>query len=223
MFDWLRDAFHFLMDVRGLIQAGGLLAICIIVFVETGLFVGFFLPGDSLLVTAGLFAAKGDLNLWLLLILVSLCAVIGDQVGYAIGRTAGKALYSRPDSFFFRRKHLEKAHEFYEKYGAKTIVLARFVPIVRTFAPAVAGAAEMNYHKFVTYNIVGGILWVWSCVLLGYFLGRAIPNLDKYIHYVIAIVIFLSILPGIIEFWKAHRRKKEEAPVPLAPRPAEEK
>jgi membrane-associated protein len=205
MLDWLKDAFHFLMDVRGLIQWGGMFMVCAIVFVETGLFVGFFLPGDSLLVTAGLFAAKGDLNVWWLLILVSICAVVGDQVGYVIGRTAGQALYSRPDSFFFRKKHLEKAHEFYEKYGGKTIVLARFIPIIRTFAPAVAGAAAMNYSKFVFYNIAGGVLWVWSMILLGFFLGRSIPNLDKHIHYVIVVVVFLSILPGIIEFWRARR------------------
>jgi membrane-associated protein len=205
MLDWLKQAFHFVMDVRGLIQAGGLLMVCAIVFVETGLFVGFFLPGDSLLVTAGLFAAKGDLNLWLLLTLASLCAVVGDQVGYIIGRTAGQALYNRPDSFFFRKKHLQKAHEFYEKYGGKTIVLARFIPIVRTFAPAVAGAANMNYRRFVTFNVAGGVLWVFSTVLLGYFLGRSIPDLDKHIHYVIVVVVFLSILPGIIEVWKARR------------------
>jgi len=205
MLDWLKDAFHFLTDVRGLIQWGGLIMVCTVVFVETGLFVGFFLPGDSLLVTAGLFAAKGDLNLWLLLSLVSVCAIVGDQVGYVIGRTAGQAIYSRPDSFFFRKKHLEKAHEFYEKYGGKTIVLARFIPIIRTFAPAVAGAAAMNYRKFVTYNILGGLLWVWSMVLLGYFLGRSIPDLDKHIHYVIVVVVFLSILPGIIEFLRARR------------------
>jgi membrane-associated protein len=173
--------------------------------VETGLFVGFFLPGDSLLVTAGLFAAKGDLNVWALLILVSICAVAGDQVGYVIGRTAGQALYNRPDSFFFRKRHLEKAHEFYERYGGKTIVLARFIPIIRTFAPAVAGAAAMTYRKFVFYNIAGGVLWVWSMILLGFFLGRSIPNLDKHIHYVIVVVVFLSILPGIIEFWRARR------------------
>lgn len=207
MFEWLTDLLHKILDVRTIVQTGGMLMVCVIVFVETGLFVGFFLPGDSLLVTAGLFAAKGDLNIYWLLILVSICAVVGDQVGYVIGRKAGQTLYKREDSFFFRKKHLEKAHEFYEKYGAKTIVLARFVPIVRTFAPAVAGAAQMNYRTFVTYNVVGGILWVWSCLLLGYFLGRAIPNLDKYIHFVIAIVIFLSILPGVYEFWKARRAK----------------
>lgn len=215
MLDWIKETFQFLMDVRGLVQMGGMFMVCAIVFVETGLFVGFFLPGDSLLVTAGLFAAKGDLNIMWLLILVSLCAIVGDQVGYVIGRTAGKALYNRPDSFFFRKQHLQKAHEFYEKYGAKTIVLARFMPIVRTFAPAVAGAAEMNYRTFVTYNILGGVLWVWSMCLLGYFLGRTIPNLDKHIHVIIVVVVFLSILPGIIEFFRARARKKKEAAAPM--------
>ncbi|MGH7548018.1 MAG: VTT domain-containing protein, partial [Gemmatimonadales bacterium] len=130
----------------------------------------------------------------------------GDQVGYWIGRKAGRALYSRPDSMFFKRKHLERAHEFYEKYGGKTIVLARFVPIIRTFAPPVAGAAEMTYRKFVLYNVAGGLLWVWSMVLVGFLLGRTVPNLDRHIHLVIAIVVFLSVLPGIVEFYRARRR-----------------
>ena len=212
MLDALQQAFHFIMDVQGLIQWGGLLMVCIIVFVETGLFVGFFLPGDSLLVTAGLFAAKGDIDLALLLVLVSLCAVIGDQTGYLIGRKAGSALFKREDSMFFKRKHLEKAHDFYEKYGNKTIVIARFVPIVRTFAPAVAGAAEMNYRRFVTYNILGGVLWVFSMVLGGYVMGKAIPNLDKYIHLVIVVVVFLSILPAIIEIYRARRKKETPNP-----------
>jgi len=204
---WLQDALHFITDVRGLIQLGGLLMVCVIVFVETGLFVGFFLPGDSLLVTAGIFAATGDLNVFALLAGASVCAVTGDQVGYWIGRRAGQALYSRPDSKLFKRKHLERAHAFYEKYGAKTIVLARFVPIVRTFAPAVAGAAEMAYRQFVVYNVMGGLLWVWSTVLLGYFLGRAVPSIERYIHVVIAVVIILSILPGVIELYRARSRR----------------
>ena len=211
--EWLQQAFHFIMDVQGLIQWGGLLMVCIIVFVETGLFVGFFLPGDSLLVTAGLFAAKGDIDLVLLLVLVSLCAVIGDQTGYLIGRKAGSALFKREDSMLFKRKHLLKAHDFYEKYGNKTIVIARFVPIVRTFAPAVAGAAEMNYRRFVTYNVMGGVLWVFSMILGGYIMGKTIPNLDKYIHLVIVVVVFLSILPAIIEIYKARRKPKEAKPV----------
>jgi membrane-associated protein len=204
---WLKDVVHFITDVRGLIQLGGLLAVFVIVFVETGLFVGFFLPGDSLLVTAGIFAATGDLSVIALLAGASLCAVAGDQLGYWIGRKAGHALYDRPDSRFFKRKHLERAHAFYEKHGAKTIVLARFIPIVRTFAPAVAGAARMSYRGFVVYNVVGGVLWVWSTVLLGYFLGRVVPGIERYIHVVIAVVIFLSILPGLIEVYRARTRR----------------
>jgi membrane-associated protein len=203
----LKDVVHFITDVRGLIQLGGLLAVFVIVFVETGLFVGFFLPGDSLLVTAGIFAATGDLSVIALLAGASLCAVAGDQLGYWIGRKAGHALYDRPDSRFFKRKHLERAHAFYEKHGAKTIVLARFIPIVRTFAPAVAGAARMSYRGFVVYNVVGGVLWVWSTVLLGYFLGRVVPGIERYIHVVIAVVIFLSILPGLIEVYRARTRR----------------
>ena len=203
--EWLQDFIRFITDVRGLIQLGGLLAICIIVFIETGLFVGFFLPGDSLLVTAGVFAAAGDLNLIALLLATSACAIAGDQVGYWIGRRAGATLYNRPDSKVFKRKHLERAHAFYEKHGAKTIVLARFVPIVRTFAPAVAGAAAMEYRRFVFYNIAGGILWVFSTVLLGYFLGRSVPNIDRHIHIVIAVVIFLSTIPIMIEFYRSRR------------------
>jgi membrane-associated protein len=205
MIDFFKDALYFVYDVQGLIQWGGLLLICTIVFVETGLFVGFFLPGDSLLVTAGVFAAAGHVSLGWLMVLGSLCAVVGDQVGYWIGRSAGSALYSRPDSFFFRKKHLQHAHDFYEKYGGKTIVLARFVPVVRTFAPAVAGAADMNYRKFVSYNIFGGVLWVCSMAAVGYFLGSAIPDVDRHIHLIIVIVVFLSILPPAIEALR-HRK-----------------
>jgi membrane-associated protein len=205
MLEWVGEAFHLVTNVQGIISWGGLTLICVIVFVETGLFVGFFLPGDSLLVTAGIFAAAGFIDITSLLVLASICAVAGDQVGYLIGRKAGTALYSRPDSRLFKRKHLERARAFYENYGAKTIVIARFVPIVRTFAPAVAGAAEMHYRRFVTYNVVGGISWIFSMSLLGYFLGASIPNIDRYIHWVITVVILLSILPGIIEILRARR------------------
>lgn len=211
MLDWISSAYHLVTDVQGIVQLGGILLVCTLVFVETGLLVGFFLPGDSLLVTAGVFAAMGHLNLGMLMTVVALCAVAGDQVGYWIGLRAGAALYRRDDSLLFRKKHLQRAHEFYEKYGSKTIILARFVPIVRTFAPTVAGAARMNYRRFVTFNIIGGILWVWSMVLIGYFLSSAIPNVDKHIHIVIAVVIFLSILPPIIEVLR-HRRKEHAAP-----------
>jgi len=198
--EWLR----WLTDVEALIRWGGLTGIVTIVFIETGLFIGFFLPGDSLLVTAGIMAAAGYLDLRWLIPLTILAAIIGDQVNYAIGYRAGVALMSRYERF---RPHLERAHAFYEKHGAKTIVLARFVPIVRTFAPAVAGAARMNYRTFVTYNIVGGVVWVLSTTLTGYFLGRAIPHIDRYLHLVIAIVVFLSILP-ILREWRRERRKE---------------
>ncbi len=205
--DFIKDAYHWLIDIKGLIQWGGMVLVCTIVFVETGLFVGFFLPGDSLLVTAGIFAAAGHLRLGLLLSLVSLCAIAGDQLGYWIGRRAGQALYKRDDSLIFKKRHLERAHEFYERYGGKTVILARFVPIIRTFASPVAGAARMNYRRFLSFDIFGGILWVWSMVLIGYFLGSSIPNVDKNIHIVIAIVVFLSILPAIIEVLRQRNNK----------------
>lgn len=197
--EFLQDFFHRIYDIEALIQWGGLAMICAIVFAETGLMIGFFLPGDSLLVTAGVFAAAGYLDLTLLLTLVSLCAVVGDQLGYYIGQKTGQALFTREDSLLFKRSHVLKAQAFYEKYGAKTIVIARFVPIVRTFAPVIAGVGNMNYRRFVTYNIAGGLLWVFSMVLTGYLLGSAVPNINDHIHIVIAVVIFLSILPAIIE------------------------
>jgi membrane-associated protein len=192
--------------------------VCVIVFVETGMFVGFFLPGDSLLVTAGVFAGAGQLKLAYLLSLVTLCAIAGDQLGYFIGRRAGKTLYERPDSRFFKKKHLERAHEFYETYGGKTIIFARFVPIVRTFCPPVAGAARMNYRHYLLYDIAGGIGWVWGMVLLGYTLGRTIPNIDKRIHYVIAAVIVASFLPAAYHAWRIRARSE---PIPLKRVPSE--
>ena len=177
-----------------------------IVFTETGLLVGFFLPGDSLLVTAGIFAATGDLNLWTLNIVLSLAAVIGDSVGYGIGAKTGPMIFTREDSLFFHRKHLVTAKEFYDQYGGFTIFIARFIPILRTFAPVVAGVGKMPYRRFISYNIFGGIFWVLSMTFAGYFLGRMVPNIQGQIHIVIAIVIFLSLLPGITKFarekWK---------------------
>jgi len=203
MFSSIHDLLNILFNVKCLIEWGGTLLVCTIVFVETGFFVGFFLPGDSLLVTAGVFAASGQLEIAKLLVLVPLCAIVGDQIGYWIGRKAGQALYRREDSLIFRKRHLERAHEFYEKYGGKTVILARFVPIVRTFCPPVAGAAEMAYGRYLAYDIAGGLLWVGSMILCGYFLGRQIPNINQNIHYVIAVVIFLSLLPPIISLLRA--------------------
>jgi len=207
----IQELFRRLYNVPELIRMGGLIGLVAVVFAETGLMVGFFLPGDSLLVTAGLFAAKGDLDIvWLNLALMA-AAIAGDATGYWIGRRAGQALYNRPNSFFFRKQHLVKTHEFYEKHGGKTIVIARFVPVIRTFAPVVAGAAEMTYRHFALYNIAGGIGWVASMTLTGYFLGRAIPDIDKHIHLVVAVVIFLSLLPGIISILR-ERNKARSAP-----------
>ena len=205
MLEFIRHLLHTLYDVEGLIRWGGTFLVCFIVFIETGFFVGFFLPGDSLLVTAGVFAGAGHLPIGTLLTLVTLCAITGDQLGYWIGRSAGNALYRREDSFFFRRSHLRRAHDFYEKYGGKTVILARFVPIIRTFCPPVAGAAQMPYTRYLTYDIFGGIFWVGSMILGGYLLGRSVPNINQRIHLVILAVVFLSILPAIIGALRARR------------------
>jgi membrane-associated protein len=202
---------HALFNPEGLkelIRAGGAPLICTIVFIETGFFVGFFLPGDSLLVTAGILSAGEVIPLKWLLLPVMLCAVLGDQIGYWIGRAAGSALYRREDSLFFRRSHLQRAHDFYEKYGGRAVILARFVPIVRTFCPPVAGAANMPYLRYLTYDIFGGMIWVGTMILGGFFLGRTIPNISQRIHYVILVVIFLSLLPAIISILRARRAEQ---------------
>jgi membrane-associated protein len=207
MIDFFRHVLTQLYDVRGLIEWGGTLLVCVIVFVETGMFVGFFLPGDSLLVTAGVFAGAGHMRLAELLTLVTLCAIAGDQLGYFIGRKAGQNLYRRQDSRFFKKKHLEQAHEFYEKYGGKTVIMARFIPIIRTFCPPVAGAAKMSYRRYLAYDVVGGFLWVWGMVLVGYTLGRTVPNVDKKIHFIIAGVIVVSLMPAAYHAWKTRSAK----------------
>lgn len=192
----------------------------LIIFAETGLAIGFFLPGDSLLVVAGLFAAAGKLNLWIMWSSLFVAAVVGDAVGYYSGKKVGEAVFSRPKSRFFNPAHLKKAHAFYEKHGGKTIIIARFVPIVRTFAPIVAGAANMSYRQFLTYNIFGGFFWVTSMLLAGYFLGGLVERLvrsvfgiegfllEDHIDKVVIVIVFLSILPIIFEFIKARREKR---------------
>ena len=204
--EFLWDLFHRIYDVESLVRVGGLLALTAIVFTETGLLVGFFLPGDSLLVTAGIFAATGDLNLWTLNIVLSLAAILGDTTGYVIGFKTGPMIFRREDSLFFHRKHLITAKQFYDQYGGFTIFIARFIPILRTFAPVVAGVGKMQYSRFIAYNVFGGIFWVFSMTFAGYFLGRMVPNIQEQIHIVIAVVIFLSLLPGIAklarEKWK---------------------
>ncbi len=218
MLELIRSLLHNLYDLQGLIQWGGILLVCIIVFVETGLFVGFFLPGDSLLVTAGVFSAAGILKIGSLVPLVTLCAIAGDQLGYWIGRRAGQALYRRRDSALFKRRHLERAHNFYEKYGGKTVILARFMPIVRTFCPPVAGAAQMRYTRYLAFDVVGGCCWGAGLVLVGYFLGSVVPNIGQRIHWVIAAVVIISLLPALIGAVRARSRRisKPEA-FPLGP------
>ena len=210
----IQEFFRTVYNVPELIRIGGMTGIIAVVFAETGLLVGFFLPGDSLLVTAGLFAARGDLDIAWLNIALAVAAIVGDATGYWIGYRAGQTLYSRPNSFFFRREHLIRTHEFYERHGGKTIVIARFMPIIRTFAPVVAGAASMTYRRFAAYNIVGGIGWVASMTLTGYYLGRSIPDIDKHIHIVVAVVIFLSLLPGIIAYLRARLQSRDTEPIP---------
>jgi membrane-associated protein len=207
----LRDWFHFLTDVRGLVQWGGYIALAIIVFTETGLMIGFFLPGDSLLVTAGLFAAKGDLNIVWLNLLLMFCAISGDATGYYIGKKLGPALFRKEDSLLFKKKHLIATQEFYERHGGKTIIIARFVPVIRTFAPVVAGMANMGYRRFAAFNIIGGVAWVFSMTMLGYMLVTMFPATEKHIEKVIVIVIFLSLLPGIIEWLRSRARAKKAA------------
>jgi membrane-associated protein len=190
------------------IKAGGIGLVCGIVFVETGMFVGFFLPGDSLLVIAGVLAYKGFLSLYWLLGLVTLCAIAGDQLGYFIGWRAGASLFQRQDSRFFKRSHLERAHEFYERNGGKTVIMARFVPIIRTFCPPVAGAARMSYGKYLSYDVIGGFAWVWSMVLFGYGVVASFPALGNHVDLLVLGVIFVSLIPAGLHTWKEWQRNK---------------
>jgi membrane-associated protein len=204
------DLFHRLHNLTELVQWAGIFGLAAIIFSETGLLVGVFLPGDSLLVTAGLLAARGYLNVYALAPLLTAAAISGNSVGYFIGRATGPRIFNRENSLFFNKKHAIRAHEFYEKYGRKTIVLAQFMPIIRTFAPVVAGVGGMEFRQFITFNIIGAVIWIWSMVGIGYFLGSYIPGIDKHIEIVIAIVIFISILPGLISGYRARRAKRYE-------------
>ncbi len=205
--DLIKAFFDNVYNVKGIIEWGGTLAIVAVVFAETGLLVGFFLPGDSLLFTAGIFAAAGQLNIWHLVFWTALSAVLGDATGYWIGYKAGEPLYRRKQTWFFRRDHLLRTKEFYERHGGKTIVIARFVPIIRTFAPVVAGVAKMRYARFFSFNVWGGIGWVLGICLGGYWLGRSIPDIDRYLHIVIGIIIFLSLIPVFVEVWRGMRNR----------------
>lgn len=211
LMDQLIEFFKTIMTPEKVINWGGLTALIAIVFAETGLLVGFFLPGDSLLLTAGLLVSQDifKVNIFTLNISLILAAIIGDTVGYWFGRKTGHKIFSKEDSRFFKKKYLLKAQEFYERHGGKAIIYARFVPFARTFAPILAGVGEMNYTKFITYNVVGGVIWVVSMTLLGYFFGQ-IPVVKNNFEKVVIAVILLSVLPIIIGYFKERKRMREE-------------
>lgn len=196
-----------MFDIISIIQAAGYLGLFAIIFAESGLFFGFFLPGDSLLFTAGLLASQGLLKIYLLMPLLFAAAVLGDSAGYWIGRKLGPMIFKKEDSFFFHKKHIERTKIFYARYGAKTIIIARFVPIVRTFAPILAGVGQMEYRTFITYNILGGAFWAIGITGLGFFLGNVLPETEKYLHLIIVLIIFISFLPILREIMVARKNK----------------
>jgi membrane-associated protein len=193
------------MDLKQFILNVGLLGVFGIIFAESGLFFGFFLPGDSLLLTAGLLASQGFFDIKILILGCCFGAIAGDSVGYWFGNKTGPKIFSRPNSFLFKKENLLKARAFYEKHGGKTIILARFMPFIRTFAPIVAGASEMKYVRFLSFNFFGGVFWVLLMALLGYFLGTSVPDIDRYIIFIVLGIIFLSVLPTAIHLWKEER------------------
>jgi membrane-associated protein len=206
------------LDPQNLLETFGVIGLFAIVFAETGLLIGFFLPGDSLLVLAGLVAAVGaesnlDIHLNLAVVLVGLfvSAVLGAQTGYLIGRTAGPALFRRPDSRLFKHEYVEKAQHYFDKYGAKTIVLARFIPIVRTFANPMAGVAGMPVRSFTTFNLIGGALWTVGVTMLGFVLGKTIPSAEDHLLVIEIVIIALSLVPNAIEVVRARRPRAREA------------
>jgi len=196
-------------DLIGIIRTFGYLGIIAIIFAESGLFFGFFLPGDSLLLTAGLLAARGELSLVVLLLTLPVAAVVGDNVGFWFGKKVGPPIFNRDNSLLFRRKNLLAAKAFYDKHGGKTITLARFMPFIRTFVPIVAGAVEMEYRRFFFFNLVGGLVWAAGVTLAGYFLGQFFPPdvLDRYFLLIIVVVIFISALPAMVHAWKEYRHE----------------
>jgi membrane-associated protein len=208
-----KEIFSHLYDVEYVIKIAcdygiAYTILTIFVFAETGMLVGFFLPGDSLLVTAGIFASRGDLDIIVLISLLVPATLLGDSLGYLIGKKIGPKLFTKEQSFFFRKDYLIKTKNFYDKYGGMTITVARFMPIIRTFAATVAGVAQMKYTKFLLFDIFGGVAWVLSMTLIGYFLGQLFPGVVKRLELVIIIVVFVSLLPAIIKFI-LHKLKKK--------------
>jgi membrane-associated protein len=209
----LLDLFHQLTNVREMVRVGGYVGLTAIIFAETGLLVGFFLPGDSLIVTAGLLSAQPQfgLTVYVLGALLTVAAILGNSLGWVIGRATGPRLFTRDDSLLFKKKHLYRAHEFYERHGGKTLVLARFMPIVRTFVPVVAGLANMPFGRYTAYNVLGAIAWIWSMLFIGHFLGRMVPGIDEHIEPMILVIIALSLLPALIS-WRRERARSAAAP-----------
>jgi len=209
---YIATGMHYLHDLESLVAVAGAIGLVGIIFAETGLLVGFFLPGDSLLLAAGLFVAKAPpetfVNVWVLGLMLCAAAIVGDLTGFHIGRKAGPFLFERKESFFFRKSHILKAQEFYDRHGGKTIILARFVPIVRTFAPTIAGIAGMNYLQFAAYNLIGAVLWIWSFLLAGYFLATRVPGVEKHLHLIVIGVIIVSVMPIVIKGAAEYRKAR---------------
>lgn len=193
------------INLETLVETIGYAGLFAIIFSETGLLIGFFLPGDTLLITTGLVAQRGVLSIWILIPLLIVAAVAGDAAGYQIGKHSGPRLFNREDSRLFHRRHLERAKDFYDRHGGKTIVIARFLAIIRTFAPTVAGAAEMPYSRFVVFNFIGGAAWVTSMLVIGYVFGKAVPNLEVFFLGLVGFFFVVSILPGAIHVWRSRR------------------
>ncbi|MCX6730201.1 MAG: VTT domain-containing protein [Candidatus Portnoybacteria bacterium] len=194
-------------DLISFIRTVGYVGLFGIIFAESGLLVGFFLPGDSLLFTAGFLASQGILNIWILMGLTFVAAVAGDSAGYWFGDKVGDKIFTKEESWIFKKDNIRKANEFFEKHGSKTIILARFVPIVRTFVPILAGVGTMRYRRFLIFNIIGGALWTLGVSLLGFFLGKVIPNIDKYLLPIILLIIIISVSPNIIHLIRARKKK----------------
>lgn len=199
---------HNLLDPSYLLSTFGYIGLGAIIFAETGLLVGFFLPGDSLLITAGILTSQGNLNIVAVIVLVFSAAVIGDAVGYYFGKRVGPALFEREDSRFFKKERLLEAHRFFEKYGPQSVVLARFLPIIRTFTPVIAGTSEMPYKKFLAFNILGAALWVVGITMLGYKLGQSVANIDKYLIPLLGSAIIIPILPGLWHLYRSQKGRK---------------
>lgn len=199
-----------MFDVTQIVQTGGLLLIAAMIFAESGMFVGFFFPGDTLLLTAGIFAAQGKLSLVSVIAVVAIAAIIGDNVGYHIGKRYGRQLFKKPDGIIFRQEYVQRSEDFYEKWGSKTMLIAHFVPVVRTFAPAVAGVGKMNYKQFVIFDAIGDLAWAISITLVGYWFGTKIPNIDHYIVLAVMAVVLITLGPTVYHLIRALLEKRSK-------------